>query len=281
MRHGIPLAVTCVAQLPPAYIDYVLSRDLAAGVIIAGCAGGDCQYRLGTQWTEERIARERDPRLRKRVDTRRIAMSWQPPWSDFASPGAALAAFRESLSVPAQVPVDKSEDRAKGSYSPARVLALGITYGLFALVVGWFSIWPRFQLLQPEQAMISLTFSHAGQRVHECRALSQEELEKLPPNMRNPFDCPRGRQSVQVQFKVDWDVLYEATLPPSGIWKDGESTVYRRLPVAAGARQLFIGMRDSARSEGFDYELAAEIVLEENQHLLVEFDAERQAFVFR
>ncbi len=280
-RHGIALAVTCVAQLPPAYIDYVLSRDLAAGVMIAGCTGGDCQYRLGTQWTEERIARKRDPRLRKRVDTRRIAMSWQPPWSGFTSPGAALAAFRDSLAVSAQTAVVESEARAKISHSPARVLALGVTYGLFALVIGWLSVWPRFELLDPGQAMISLTFSHAGQRVHECRARSQEELEELPPNMRNPMDCPRERQPVHVQFNVDGDILYEATLPPSGVWKDGESTVYRRLPVAAGSRQLFVGMRDSDRSEGFDYELAAEIVLEANQHLLVEFQAEQQSFIFR
>ncbi len=49
------LDVVCLAQLPPPYIDYVLSRGLADGVMLAGCASGDCQYRLGARWTEERI----------------------------------------------------------------------------------------------------------------------------------------------------------------------------------------------------------------------------------
>ena len=41
------------------------------------------------------------------------------------------------------------------------------------------------------QAMVSVSFSHAGQRIQECRILTQEELNKLPPNMRKPEDCPR------------------------------------------------------------------------------------------
>lgn len=46
--------------------------------MIAGCAEGDCQNRLGNEWTIERMARRRDPYLRQRVDERRLRLSWLP-----------------------------------------------------------------------------------------------------------------------------------------------------------------------------------------------------------
>ncbi len=78
--------IVCMGQLPPSFIDFVLSRDHADGVLLLGCDDGNCNFRFGAAWTEQRIARERDPQLRRRVDSRRIACGWQSPWSD--APGA-------------------------------------------------------------------------------------------------------------------------------------------------------------------------------------------------
>lgn len=70
--------VPCTGMLPPAFIDFVLSRDLADGVMLAGCAEGDCYFRLGDAWTNQRIDGERDPYLRKGTDLDRIETSWLP-----------------------------------------------------------------------------------------------------------------------------------------------------------------------------------------------------------
>jgi quinol-cytochrome oxidoreductase complex cytochrome b subunit/ferredoxin len=72
------IRMPCVGMLPPAFIDFALSRDLADGVMLSGCAEGDCYYRLGDAWTNQRIAGERDPYLRKRVDRDRLKTSWLP-----------------------------------------------------------------------------------------------------------------------------------------------------------------------------------------------------------
>jgi ferredoxin len=61
------VSLRCIGQLPPAFIDFVLSKKLADGVVLAGCAEGSCHARFGDRWTDARIARERDPRLRARV----------------------------------------------------------------------------------------------------------------------------------------------------------------------------------------------------------------------
>ena len=41
------VSLTCIGQLPPAFIDYVLSRDLADGVVLTGCSENSCQARFG------------------------------------------------------------------------------------------------------------------------------------------------------------------------------------------------------------------------------------------
>ncbi len=70
----VPLA--CIGQLPPAFIDYVLSKDLADGVVLTGCREDACDARYGIRWTNDRLAGERDPHLRKRVPRERLVTVW-------------------------------------------------------------------------------------------------------------------------------------------------------------------------------------------------------------
>lgn len=70
------LSLRCVGQLPPSFIDYVLSRKLADGVVLTGCSENSCHARRGIDWTEQRLARERDPQLRKRVPRERLRVFW-------------------------------------------------------------------------------------------------------------------------------------------------------------------------------------------------------------
>ena len=99
--------------------------------------------------------------------------------------------------------------------------------------------------------------------------------------MRKPSDCPRARHPVDIFFSVDGELKYSQTLQPSGFWKDGQSVIYDRIELAAGEYELFIGMIDSGRSEGFDYDGSASIMISEGQHLVVEFDHREKSFIFR
>ena len=71
---SVPL--NCICQLPPSFIDYVLSKRLADGVVLTGCSEGGCEARYGIEWTKRRIARQRDPYLRKGVPHERIRTAW-------------------------------------------------------------------------------------------------------------------------------------------------------------------------------------------------------------
>lgn len=70
------LKLPCIAMLPPSFIDYLVSRKQVDGIFLTGCAEGDCHYRLGQQWEDQRLAGERDPYLRARVPRERIGKFW-------------------------------------------------------------------------------------------------------------------------------------------------------------------------------------------------------------
>ncbi len=272
------LSIECMAHLPPPFLDYILSRDLADGVMLAGCKGGGCDYRLGAEWTGQRINRQRDPYLRKRIDNRRIAMAWTGRFADSGNPVRALRLFREKLVALKDQPEAGNEPESRIPPWYRRAPGMVLAFALFGFAVSVFSSWPDVQLLQPQQAVVSLTFSHAGKRIGECRQLSQEELNKLPPNMRKPADCPRERWPVRVVFRAGDELLLQRTLPPSGIWNDGESTIYARFALPAGQHRLFIGLNDSGASGELDYQLQQEVELFPQQHVVIGFDSNRHEF---
>ncbi len=90
------VALPCVGMLPPPFLDFLVSRRLVDGVLIAGCRDGACYARLGLDWTRARIARTRDPYLRARVPRERLEVA-----GFGLDAGAALTreieAFRERL----------------------------------------------------------------------------------------------------------------------------------------------------------------------------------------
>jgi len=86
----------CAGMLPPSYIDYILSKDLADGVAIVGCRSGECQYRLGPEWSEDRFDGRRDPHLRKRVPRDKLLRLWMAP-TQWRAALAGLEAFQARL----------------------------------------------------------------------------------------------------------------------------------------------------------------------------------------
>ena len=148
---------------------------------------------------------------------------------------------------------------------PLAILGQALAYLLFAAVLGVFSAAPSYTHLEPDRALIKLSFSHAAQRKGECRRLTPEEIAALP---------------VLVELVLDGRVVARELLPPAGLHGDGASAVYRRFPVKAGRHRLVARLRDSGRTEGFDYEGVAEIELAPGQNFVVDFRSETGGFIF-
>jgi len=158
---------------------------------------------------------------------------------------------------------------------PAAWIGQALLYGAFAVAIGVFSHWPPYRHLPPDSALIKLSLVHAGKPVGDCRQRSAEELAALPPNMRAPMECPRGRSAVTVELDIDGEPAVRTEAPPSGLSGDGASAIYERLVVAAGERLIRVRLRDDARSDAFPYTLERRVSLAPAQVLVIDFDTER------
>jgi coenzyme F420-reducing hydrogenase delta subunit/ferredoxin len=92
------MSLPCTAMLPPSFIEYALHERQVDGVFITGCRENDCYHRMGGLWTTQRLAREREPRLRGRIERERerIRMFWASS-ADFKELSRELESFRASL----------------------------------------------------------------------------------------------------------------------------------------------------------------------------------------
>lgn len=163
---------------------------------------------------------------------------------------------------------------------PVQILGQVAFYAAFAAIIGYFSTEPAYTHVDPGAAVITLSFGHAGETRTVCRRLTPEEIAALPPNMRRPMDCPRGRVSLLVELELDGERLYRAWRPPSGLAGDGASTVYERFVVAPGRHRLTARLRDSRRESGFDYESEEVVELAAGEHLVIDFRADMGGFKF-
>ncbi len=110
------LSLPCIAALPPSFIDYVLSRDLADGVVITGCRDGECFNRFGVDWMTARLAGTRDPYLRKRVPRERVLTYWAAG-ADRAALAKAIEDFHTALAALPAAPPPAKMPRARPTAS--------------------------------------------------------------------------------------------------------------------------------------------------------------------
>ena len=155
-----------------------------------------------------------------------------------------------------------------------------VCYAAFIAVVGYFATSPPYLHLPPGEALVKLSFQHAGERKEACRERTPEELAKLAPNMRAPTVCARERANVEVEIEMDGKPLFAIVAPPSGLSKDGASTVYRRVAVPAGTHRVVARMKDTAGGD-FGYVAERTIDLAPGRILLIDFDRKDGGWVFR
>jgi ferredoxin/coenzyme F420-reducing hydrogenase delta subunit len=278
----------CVAMLPPPFMDFVLSRNHADGILVSGCTAHDCYERLGDRWVEQRIANERDPNLRARVPRERIAVSWNNP----AQGGRlrdTLAAFRAHLRSLGTAPQAGAATRsaevapwraAVRSLVPLRISGQAFAYVALMVLIGLFATRPAYTYLADDRALLKLSFSHAGQPLKPCRRYTSEELAKIPFSERSATTCERGRWPVYVELDLDGRTIYRGQHDPAGIWNDGPSAVYERFEVPAGRHTLAARLRDDGSEQGFTHAAQATIELAPGQNFVVDFRAAEGGFRF-
>ena len=145
-------------------------------------------------------------------------------------------------------------------------------YAIFMAIIWYFATSPSVRVIGDDESMVTVAFSHSGETLEECRRLSQEELLKLPPNMRKLDDCPRERSPIILDASLDGESIYSKTMLPPGIFKDGGINIFFSNRVPAGKHSFKIKMDDSVRKQGFNHVFEQDINLAPAQILLVEYE---------
>jgi coenzyme F420-reducing hydrogenase delta subunit/ferredoxin len=71
----VVFGLLCSGMLPPAFVEYAL-RTGARGVVVTGCRPGECAFRLGNAWVEQRFSGRREPHLRAAAPRERLLLLW-------------------------------------------------------------------------------------------------------------------------------------------------------------------------------------------------------------
>ena len=156
-----------------------------------------------------------------------------------------------------------------------------VAYAAFAACIGYFATMPVYHYADPQAASIKLSLSHATEHVKPCVRLTPEEIARLAANMRHTEACERARLPLVLELDIDGERALHVVAQPGGLWNDLPSSVYERLDVAPGEHRIAVRLRDTARTEGWDYTGSADLKLASGRYLTITFKAENGGFHFR
>lgn len=162
-----------------------------------------------------------------------------------------------------------------------RIGAQVIAYAVFAAATGYLSASPSYHYADAGNATVKLSLSHAAERVKPCVRLTPEQIAALAPNMRRPEKCERERLPLTMELEIDGEMVAHVVAPPSGLWNDGPASIYERFEVAPGPHRVVAKLRDSNRTDGWDYAHAEDVTLPPGRYFTITFRAESGGFSFR
>jgi hypothetical protein len=156
-----------------------------------------------------------------------------------------------------------------------------VLYAVFAVALGYFATMPGYLYSNSGDAAVKISLSHAADRIAPCVQLTQEEIAELAANMRRTETCERLRLPLFLELDVDGRRVLTIEAPPSGIWGDGPASIYERFNIEPGPHRVTARLRDTARTEGWDYTKTEDIVLEPGRYFTVTFKAATGGFNYR
>ena len=156
-----------------------------------------------------------------------------------------------------------------------------LLYAAFAAVIGYFSIAPGYRYADPGLATIKLSLSHAADRVEACVKPTPQEINERALAGKALNECSRERLPLTIELDIDGTRVQQVTATPSGLWNDGPSSVYERLSVEPGEHTITVRLRDTARTDGWDYEYSERATLVAGRYFTITFRAETGGFTFR
>ncbi|GAB4579746.1 MAG: hypothetical protein Fur0022_24850 [Anaerolineales bacterium] len=243
--HVIPL--TCIGMAHPD----LAARALEAGakeVQFIGCPLEDCANREGNVWLEQRLARQRKPKLRLAYANAPIATAWVAP-NEFAK--AAHAKEPEKGKATAY---GFALTRANWSAMLPGLVLLGVA--LAGQI--WLSEVP-FLPFPADQAMIEIALDHKSG--YPLRELPQPAQPAAPD-----LDAP-----VRLILTLDGETLLDKTYLPGGASPARAALIFEQVNIPAGTHEITLEMFDQPTQTRPIVLFADTLTLDKGQELSLHF----------
>jgi Pyruvate/2-oxoacid:ferredoxin oxidoreductase delta subunit len=263
LAPGLPGARVMLAPCAGWFSPFTVERALRKGtgtVVVVGCPEPTCRYREGDDLLAQRIAGTREPALRRdKVELHRLRV-------------VALARHQvRELGAAVGGAVPAAAARRGRLRAAAAGVALAAVLGAGVVAVGA----ARHVPPQPGTAQLVVSFSHRGSEFEQCRDRTPEELAALPPHMRAPRVCTRGRAPVRLRVTVDGSEIHASTHEAVGAWGDGPSLAFVTIDAPEGEHVVEVAIGDTADAGEWSHVESRSVELSKELRRTVLFDRAR------
>ena len=269
------LMLPCVSMLQPIMVEIAMKAG-ADGVFISGCQTKDCHFREGDKFLEGRLFNKRPPVMRKKqIDPSRVRAGW------FASIHTDKY-FGELKGFIDDIKEGKKEEKVSVyTYVRERLTVPGIILlAIPSVLILVFSDFP-YTFYEQKDSMLMFSFKHSGKNISEGKALTKEELAKLPPHMRVRAPKSTKRYPVYAEVEVDGKKVVSRSYNPGGLKSEGSSYAYEKIITTPRVHKVKIRMSDTNSHENFDYIYDQEIEFKPGRQICIDFSDGIKSFYIR
>ena len=243
------ITLPCVGAAPPDLLTRTLDAG-AAEVQVVGCPPDDCVNREGNLWAEQRLVRERVPRLKRAYANAPITAAWLPP-----------DAFAAALNMKLETPAGKNGDNGDVDFLDQRRMYRELSLRNFI---------PAFLLLAfVLVAQILLTDLPLRPYPQNLSVAQIVIADLTQPIGRNSYISTTLSPEVELQFIVDNEPLYTESWTTTELLAADSVPFYLAENLPPGPHHLRLALVDPAAGITFVYFDNA-VMLDEGQVFRIE-----------
>lgn len=154
--------------------------------------------------------------------------------------------------------------------SAFKLVGQGLTWVVFAAMVGALAKGPRFAPHDPGQALLRVSMAHLSERLAPCRQLSEAERAALPPTRRVTEVCERGRAPTRLVLSVNGRNLLDRTVAPAGLSDNGRSYLMTEFPIQPGRHRIEVQLFDAPGADDPNHHQRFDAQIETGRATLIE-----------
>lgn len=196
------IALPCVAGAHPDLIARTLDSG-ASQVQIVGCPPNDCAQREGNVWEEERLTRQRLPKLKRAYEDAPITRLWLPP-NERINPLGSSVLFPELT--------------ARNYVAAFALIAVALTVQVLAT-----NLFTQPYASQLANAQVQIILADPARPFGTVNDLPASRLEEFPTDLI---------------LEVDGEIIFEKSASARDLFSGDPAAVFETFPLAAGDHHL-------------------------------------------